>query len=154
MRGRKRKPTHLKLMEGNRGKRPLNPHEPKPKRVIPSPPAHLTPEALVHWGRFSVILDRMGVLTEADGAALEQVCLLYQELIDLRAAVAKEGRTYQSVNRDGATMGRPNPSVAMLADTDRRFRGWLSDFGLTPTARTRIVSEVEGTSDPAERYFG
>jgi P27 family predicted phage terminase small subunit len=154
MRGRKPQPTTLKLVKGNPGHRPLNKREPKPKRVIPAPPAHLAPEALLHWGRFATLLDRMGVLTEADGAALEQVCLIYQEMIELRQDVKTSGRYYVTVNKDKCEMTRPNPAVAMLADCDRRFRGYLSDFGLTPTARSRIVLEVEGTSDPAERYFG
>lgn len=155
MRGRKPQPTALKLVKGNPGKRPLNPREPKPKRVIPAPPEHLTQEAMVWWGRFSVILDRMGLLTEADGAALEQLCLLYQEMIELRVIVKASGRFYVTVNKDGCEMIRPHPAVAMLADTDRRFHAYLGDFGLTPTARSRVVGEIDQTQgDPAERYFG
>lgn len=154
MQGRKRKPTQLKLVQGNPGKRPLNPREPKPRRVIPSPPAHMSQEELVHWGRFSAILDRMGVLTEADGAALEQICILYQEMIELRAIIREKGRFYTTVNKDGCAMERPHPAVAQRADADRRFHGYLGDFGLTPAARSRVVSEMEGQShDPAEAYF-
>ena len=39
MRGRKPTPTHLKLVRGNPGKRPLNASEPKPQLTLPSPPA-------------------------------------------------------------------------------------------------------------------
>lgn len=155
MRGRKRQPTALKLVRGNPGKRPLNPREPKPRRVIPSPPAHMSQEELVHWGRFSATLDRMGVLTEADGTALEQLCILYQEMIELREIVRKEGRYYTTTNKAGDEMIRPHPAVAQRADADRRFHGYLGDFGLTPAARARVVSEMEGQStDPAEEYFG
>jgi P27 family predicted phage terminase small subunit len=154
MRGRKRQPTQLKLVKGNPGKRPLNEREPKPRRVIPSPPAHLTDEARVHWGRFSLLLDRMGVLTEADAAALEQVCLLYQEMIELRQVVREKGRFYVTTNKDDNEMIRPHPAVAMVADCDRRFRGYLAEFGLTPAARSRVVGEMDGvSSDPAEAYF-
>jgi hypothetical protein len=38
------KPTHLKLVTGNPGRRPLNKREPKPKPGIPSVPAHLSPK--------------------------------------------------------------------------------------------------------------
>lgn len=155
MRGRKAQPTALKLVKGNPGKRPLNSREPKPKRVIPSPPDHMSQEAMVHWGRLSVMLDRMGVLTEADGWALEQTCLLYQDMIELRAEVATRGRVYVTKNTTGDEMRRPNPEVAMLADADRRFRGYLAEFGLTPAARARVVSEMDREStDPAEAYFG
>lgn len=153
MRGRRPKPLHVKLVTGNPGKRPMNGREPKPRRALPTPPTHITQEELVHWGRFSEILDRMGVLTEADGAALERVVCLYQEVIELREVIETEGRTYTTKNRDGAEMTRPQPAVAMLADCDRRFRGWLGDFGLTPAARTKVIAQVEASTDPGEAYF-
>lgn len=153
MRGRRPKALRLKVVEGNRGKRKLNEQEPRPARVLSLPHAHLGPEEIVHWGRFSEILSRMGVLTEADGPALERVVCLYQEIVELRALIADVGRTYISTNRKGEHMTRQHPAVPMLADVDRRFRGWLGEFGLTPAARTRVVAEVEAVYDPAEHYF-
>ena len=40
-RGRKPKPTAMKELEGNPGKRPLNPNEPRPERKAPRCPAWL-----------------------------------------------------------------------------------------------------------------
>ncbi|MEO0035368.1 MAG: hypothetical protein RLZZ501_1391, partial [Pseudomonadota bacterium] len=64
MAGRRPTPTHLKLVRGNPGKRPLNEAEPTPARALPSPPAHMSDEAKVAWGRMATLLDQMGVLTE------------------------------------------------------------------------------------------
>ena len=47
--GTKPKPTHLKLVTGNPGKRTLNRKEAKAKAAIPAPPAHLTPDAVEEW---------------------------------------------------------------------------------------------------------
>ena len=44
-RGRKPKPTALKVLEGNPGKRPLNDREPVPPRAALKCPAWLLPEA-------------------------------------------------------------------------------------------------------------
>ncbi len=44
-RGRKPKPTALKVLEGNPGKRPLNLNEPKPEKKAPKCPSWLEPEA-------------------------------------------------------------------------------------------------------------
>ena len=41
--GRPPKPTYLKVLEGNPGKRPLNENEPKPKPSAPKCPAWLSP---------------------------------------------------------------------------------------------------------------
>ncbi|SPO68124.1 protein of unknown function [Pseudomonas sp. JV241A] len=77
MAGRRPTPTELKLVRGNPGKRPINKNEPKPAKRIPSAPGHLSSEGQVAWGRLTVLLDRMGVLTEADGFALERLCDCY-----------------------------------------------------------------------------
>ena len=52
-RGRKPKPTALKVLEGNPGKRPLNELEPKPKKQAPSCPSWLEPEAKKEWRRMA-----------------------------------------------------------------------------------------------------
>ena len=44
-RGRKPKPTALKVLEGNPGKRPLNDREPVPPKATLKCPAWLLPEA-------------------------------------------------------------------------------------------------------------
>jgi len=49
MRGRKPKPTQLKLLEGNRGHRPINGAEPKPPGAQPTCPTHLSPTAKAEW---------------------------------------------------------------------------------------------------------
>ena len=63
---RPRKPSHLKVVAGTDQPCRTNKREPKPKRERPSPPAHLSDKAKTAWGAASIILDRMGVLTEAD----------------------------------------------------------------------------------------
>ena len=156
MRGRKPLPPGWHVTSGDRGKRGKDkpPAQPPAARVLPAIPPHLSEGARQWWGWYSAMLDRRGVLNEEHGPALEQLCEIYQELIELRAAIVVSGRTYTTTNRDGATMIRPHPLCAMLADTDRRFRGWESEFGLTPASRPRVPGETPSApSDPAEAYF-
>ena len=77
MRGRKPKPTRLKLIEGNPGKRPLNKHEPKPEPKVPTCPAHLCPAAKAEWKRLSRELFVLGIVTALDRAALAAYCQAY-----------------------------------------------------------------------------
>ena len=65
--GRQPKPTLLKLVEGNSDDRAINETEPKPRREIPSCPAHPDHSVKVAWGRLLVLRDRMGVLIDVDG---------------------------------------------------------------------------------------
>ena len=73
-RGRKPKPTALKVLEGNPGKRPLNDREPVPPKATLKCPAWLLPEAKKEWKRLAPALEAMGVLTMADLTAFEGYC--------------------------------------------------------------------------------
>lgn len=154
MPGPARKPTVLKLVTGNPGRRPLNKREPKPQRVIPAAPDHLPAVARAAWARLAPVLDRMGVLTEADVFALERACTVYAEIAELEQLLAQLGRkTYITNNEAGMQMVRALPQVAMLADADRRLRGWLCEFGLTPASRSKVSTTGDADPDLASKYF-
>ena len=155
MPGRRPKPSHLKVVTGNPGRRPLNKDEPKPCRELPSPPDHLSDAARVAWGRLSVLLDRMGVLTEADVVALERAAECYAEILRYREIIDEESEVYWADSSTGGRLLKANPAVAMLADADRRLKGYLVEFGLTPAARTKVKkNDPDGEEDPAAKYFG
>ena len=59
-RGRKPKPTALKVLEGNPGKRPMNMNEPVPPKGTVKCPAWLEPEAKKEWKRLASSLEAMG----------------------------------------------------------------------------------------------
>jgi P27 family predicted phage terminase small subunit len=165
-------PTRLKIIKGTAKKCRLNPNEPKPARTIPSAPAHLSDHAKVVWGSVSTILDRMGVLTEADAIALEALC---ETVADLRAArqslrlpvklqyknadgeaveeVVAEGghQTYLTIGKSGA-MQRNRSEMALIADADRRLIAWCAKFGMTAADRAKVSSlgEEEDTNPFAE----
>jgi phage terminase small subunit len=69
VRGRKPKPTILKIVAGNPGKRHLNTREPKPQVRIPTCAAHLCPPAKAEWKRLAHQL-LMGIITDLDRAGL------------------------------------------------------------------------------------
>ena len=60
MAGRKPKPTALKKLEGNPGKRKLNTKEPMPGKGMPDCPKWLLPEAKKEWERLCVKLSEIG----------------------------------------------------------------------------------------------
>ena len=154
MRGRKPQPTHLKLVKGNPGRRPMNENEPTPPREeIPAAPAHLTANARPAWERLAPLLHGMGVLTAADVTAFERACECYAEIRHCQTVIETLGGTYETRTVANGFMVRARPEVAQLADADRRFRSWVSEFGLTPAARTRIKIEPGKSVDPIDSYF-
>ncbi len=160
MRGRKPTPTPLKLVTGNRGRRPLNGREPQPARKRPRAPAHLSERARKAWRHVVNLLDRMGVLTEADAVAVEMMVEAYAEVVAARTELKTFGSLYyETTNQRGGVMRRAHPAVAVLQDADRRVRSWLAEFGMTASARTRVHVRFaardidEYLDEPASKYL-
>jgi phage terminase small subunit len=70
MKDRRSKPTHLKVITGNRGKRPLNAREPTPAVALPTCPAHICPSAKSEWKRLVHLLHDVGHLNNLHRTAL------------------------------------------------------------------------------------
>lgn len=156
MAGRKPTPTHLKLVKGNPGRRPL-PAKGKPaERDSPPAPAHLTASARRAWDSVSAMLARAGVLALVDAMAVELLCEAYADWRAARDELTAFGSNYyQTVNQAGGIMHRAHPALAVMRDADRRIKAWLAEFGMTPSARTRIdvAPASDEPADPAEKYF-
>lgn len=138
MAGRKPHSNIIKVITGNPGKRALNKSEPKAKRGIPPCPDWLSEKARSAWDEVSAILhDQLGVLTTADGMALQGLCEAHA---DWRAAddeIRSHGGALTYTTESGLI--KAHPAVAMKSDADKRRRAWLAEFGLTPSARTKLA---------------
>lgn len=143
MPGRRPDPTAPKLVKGNPGKRAINKKEPKLKRLISPCPEHLDASGQVAWGRLTVLLDSMGVLTEADTFALERLCDCYTDILESRELIRRDGRTY-TTESDGGTLIKTNPAVNQLRAAASQFKSYLVEFGLTPAARSKVKVIGEG----------
>jgi P27 family predicted phage terminase small subunit len=135
MRGRKPKPTTLKILDGNPGKRSLNDHEPQVQAEIPECPDFLDDEARAEWFRMAKVLEDMGLLTRADRAALAAYCVAYSRWVAAEAQVRRLGTIVKSPLKN-FPMKSPYLTVADQAlETMRKF---MVEFGLTPSSRSRI----------------
>jgi P27 family predicted phage terminase small subunit len=110
----------------------------------------------VAWGRLSVLLDRMGVLTEADSAALERLCDCYSDILICRQSLIADGWTYKTVDAQGNTLIKGNPAATQLRAADAQFKSYLIEFGLTPAARSKVhaTKEEDKQADPLQEFFG
>lgn len=153
MAGRKPKPTAVKILEGNPGKRAINSSEPIAAGT-PLMPENLTPDAARAWGRVVPVLEKMGVIQLSDELALERLCLSYAEILDCNAIIEQLGYVYEVQTKEGETLIKANPAVSMRADAARRFASMLVEFGMTPSARSRLsVSDGSAPRDPLDDYL-
>ena len=72
--GRRPKPTRLRVIEGNPGKRKIADDEPKPLAGVPPMPDQLHGDAAEEWERVAPLLAKVKILTHADRAALACYC--------------------------------------------------------------------------------
>jgi P27 family predicted phage terminase small subunit len=151
MRGRKPKPTILKVLDGNPGKRPLNDREPQPPGGIPVRPDWLDAEAQAEWGRVTGELQMSGLLTVADRAALAAYCTAWSRWVEAEAMVKKYGTIVKSPAQ-GFPMKSPYLSIAEQAlETMRKL---MVEFGLTPSSRSRIRVPPGGDEiDELDRFL-
>ncbi|GKU31460.1 phage terminase small subunit P27 family [Clostridium folliculivorans] len=147
-RGRKPKPTAIKVLEGNPGKRPLNKNEPKPDKRAPKCPAWLEAEAKKEWRRMSKTLEAIGVLTQVDASAFAGYCQAYARWKEAEEFLSKHGTIFKTPS--GYIQQVPQVSIAQTYL--KIMKDFCSEFGLTPAARSRIsVSTAEGSyEDPME----
>jgi P27 family predicted phage terminase small subunit len=142
-------PTHLKLLRGNPGHRPINPDEPKPvvPDYCPKPPPFVSGYAAEEWARIGPELHRLGLLTLVDTAPLASYCMAYErwriaEEIIARVAVGDHAMHGLLIKRDNSVAVNPLVVVSRKAANDMvRF---ASEFGLTPAARSRISAGADG----------
>lgn len=135
------KPTALKQLSGNPGKRPLNEDEPQPDRVAPAIPRGLMTLARKFWRAHGPKLEEMGLLTEVDGAAFTMLTIHYQIAWEASQILKREG--LETVDENGVV--RKHPMLQVLRDNSAMLLRYSREFGLTPSARSRIA-----VSDPAE----
>ena len=142
--GRKPKPTRLKVLDGNPGKRRLSKNEPKPRPVRPTCPGWLEPEAAAEWRRVAPELERLGLLTILDRAALSIYCQAWADYRYAREVLRSTGRTMLS-KRSSCT--RQRPEVVTAQHAAQLVRAFCSEFGLTPSSRGRMELPNEDALD-------
>lgn len=110
--GRKPKPAALRIIEGNREHRPIK-ETPKIQSIYPEPPRWMRGIARAEWKRVVPHLAKVGLLTAIDVAMLEAYCVSYARWRELK--------------------GERGEAQAM-----RDLKAMATEFGMSPSARTRV----------------
>lgn len=129
MAGRRPKPTLLKLVTGNPGKRPLPESEPTPPDGEIVRPRFLKYRAKELWEDRAPIYIAMGTLTLADVDHFAAWCVLMAKFENLKGE--------------------------MLSSQVAQMRMLGADFGMGASARAKLGTTGKGKpKDPADEFFG
>ena len=134
--GRPPKPTALKILQGNPGKRPLNENEPvfqKSDNTL-KPPAFLSSNAKKEWKRIAPMLTQNNLLTDADMATLAAYCQSYHRWVEAEKIINKYGMTCETTN--GNIIQRPEVGIANKSMGE--MIKCAKEFGLTPSSRANL----------------
>jgi P27 family predicted phage terminase small subunit len=138
MQGRKPVPTHLKIVRGNPGKRPINKREPIFSGEFPAPPEWLSERARKIFGGLARRIEEMGYASASHTEALA-LAAMRQEEVELCTEVLNKGMTYETYSSKGGKIYKTRPEVAIRAEASRHLQSLLSEFGLSPVSATKVV---------------
>jgi P27 family predicted phage terminase small subunit len=155
---RRPKPTHLKLVQGNPGRRPLNQNEPQPRRKMPSPPPELNDDAKREWRRVAKDLHSLGLLTWIDRAAMSAYCQAYGRWIVAERAVSEMAKrdllTHGLMIKTTNGNAVQNPLIGTANKAMHAMMRYASEFGMTPSARSRLSSPTGADKTNPFAEFG
>jgi len=150
MAGRKPLPTHLKLVKGTARPHRLNRAEPKPLVAVPEPPDHLDEAAKAKFVQMAELLASHGVMTELDTHALARYVVIWQRWLEAEQEVKRRGPVVKTSN-DNIIQ---NPFLAVANKCLAQMHQIESEFGLTPSSRSRIrMAEPADKADPFEDFL-
>ena len=137
MRGRKPKPTKLKELAGNPGKRKIAAGEPKPEGNLAEPPDWMTDSQRAGWA-YALAHAPRGLLKKIDRSALAiWVCAedYHRQANQEQAAL---GRLLVKTEKNGVTV--QSPYLPIINKQAQVMLKAAEQLGFTPAARPRIAT--------------
>jgi P27 family predicted phage terminase small subunit len=136
-------PTHLRLLRGNPGKRPIKPEpEPTVPGKSPEPPAFLSEDATNEWWRVAPELHALGLLTVLDYMPLAAYCEAYSRWATaerlLATMVGSDPETKGLTIRGSAGNPIQNPLLKIARNAAADMVRFAGEFGMTPVARSHL----------------
>ncbi|MCM8595176.1 phage terminase small subunit P27 family [Accumulibacter sp.] len=152
--GRRPLPEIVKSLKGTQRKCRVNPDEPKPTTRLCAPPEYMSDAAKEAW-TYAVTHSPPGLLSALDGAILERwanCCGLYREAL---AKINRAGVAGMIVKTPSGILRR-SPLMDVIRDLALEMKGYESEMGFTPAARSRIAvgAEPEKEADPWSEIAG
>jgi len=168
MRGRKPKPTKLKELEGNPGRRALPTDEPQTVPGLPPCPEFLDEDAKSVWQVTGKYLADAGILGQQDALSFAFYCIVVTMAVEAYQRIKAEGALLNppSENLDQMMLGegakrrevdpgrkQRNPQLEILNKCIEQILKFSAEFGLTPSSRSRIHAGELPKEDELEKFL-
>ena len=135
--GQNRKPTHLKVIQGNfRPDRSPRKEVAPPPALSDTPPRGLDVHARRAWRQYAPILRRLGLLTEADLQSFRALCEAWSRYE--RANVRLRAVFRQKASLTSERLSFIRQAEVSVERAEHTLRQLWAEFGMTPAARSRL----------------
>jgi P27 family predicted phage terminase small subunit len=149
----KARPYKLKLLEGSRQGRDSGGRKlveaPRFLRLPPTKPADLSELASELWDLIVDESQRLEILKPIDGAALTFACETWATGKAAQLVINQHGMTFDTSTGNV----RRRPEVGIVLECSREFRAWCADFGLTPSAESKLGGAKLGPEGDDDNPF-
>lgn len=133
--GRKPIPTALHILRGNPSKKNLDGlNEPTSKVEVPRTPPLLSPIAKKHFPKIAKQLADAKIMTKLDTDALAMYCEAYAKWY----AANEELKTCDWITLTDNGYPMQSPWLTVSNQAFNQMKAMLTEFGLTPSSRTRV----------------
>ena len=151
MKGRKPKPTAIKLQDGNPGKRPINPDEPKAIPGMPECPAHLDDEATAEWHRMGPQLLKEKRMAPVYKAIFAAYCQAWSRWVHAEKMIQQHGEVIKTPST-GYVVQSPFLQISNKA-YDNMVKA-LTELGLSPSSQSRVTEvKTPATGSRLEEFI-
>lgn len=130
-------PTAVKEMKGTLRESRENPDEPRPDTGVPAMPMSLSAKEQAAWHECVATLLPMGVLTIADGLALEQLAVTIVEVRELHEQI-RGNRSQKVTSTQKEEVDRQHSLYNVYNQARKELRALYTSFGIGPLARTAV----------------
>ncbi|PWJ75276.1 P27 family predicted phage terminase small subunit [Pseudaminobacter salicylatoxidans] len=154
MAGRKRTPDHLKIVAGTAQPCRMNPDAPASVTGTMEAPAWLSARASELFDQLAVIIADMGIASVSDAAMLAMAASRLEEIEICTAMIEDGGRTfvsgvkYDDEGRIVSQQIKGHPAVAQRSEAMRHAQSLLAEFGLSPSARSKVSVSKPNEKNP------
>jgi len=145
MAGRKPLPLAIKQIKGTVQKCRTNPRAPRPTGPLCTPPDYMSEGAKEAWN-YALTHSPPGLLSALDGAVLERWANcsgLYREAL---SKINRAGVSGMLVKTPSGILRR-SPLMDVIRDLALEMKGYESEMGFSPAARSRISMPTESPKD-------
>ena len=153
----KAKPTKLKELAGTARKDRISEQEPTFDVPIkfPDAPEFMTEGAKEIWSDLGTRLLCAGLFTSVDMQSFSMFCVAADRWVEAERKITDMGMMIETLCDNGVTTYRVNPYMATANKSWDQMKKMLSEFGLTPAERTRMVAAKPGVnkSSLADKLF-